>query len=970
MDQSEWIRTVMKHRPDGFDPYVEKHFHTDNGLQYGNWNKFQGQKTIDERSVFPNEIVIDIDTETTEKARKENRKVLTFLDNHGYDYVVADTGGTGFHIHLFFKYEGIDLEQYREYRIALYEYLKAKCSEEVDAETELWDEQPVRFDVSNSKGHLVRSIGGRKASSKNRKTTVLASSLKKEEISDQENVEYPARLPWMLEISKTGTDKADLSIQQIKDKVEEVKKEEKEFHDKEVETEYDTKISGIDDVRNLPASKVLDLIDKDYNKGTNFECPFHSDSNPSANLYEKDGVERLYCFSNSCAENGRAKVWNAVDILVEEGYTFKESLEKLSEKFDIDVQIGYNPNDYFGNNVKGNYVLQPENLADEIIEDNLFKNVRDGGFYVWRDDYWQEVTSSNDIIGGEVDKRLKNETAARHRNNVRDIIKNRESLKIDKEDFEVPEKKIPFKNGVYDLEEDELVDHKPEYNFDFKYEAEYRPEIENNDVERFINTLMPDSEKKQQKLREIAALSLAPWKINQKVPIFYGQGSNGKNQFVKIIWKMLGKESYHKTSARKLQNDNFEMASVVDKQMAFFDEFEDVSKPGELKSLIGDEQQNVREMRKESYTAKTSVFPVFAANELPNPRENSDGFYRRWEIIDFNQQFTSDPDDGNPNKVPVNKLEEEYMHKDAIDAFATSVIKDLHRLIESNELTDEQSTDEVRRVWKRKGNAVYAFIDKYLKQGELPDEDGVSTDDWIKKDELLSLVNSYMETHNNSKVKKHRLTKALDNHPDFRIWKNYRPEAKDGSRPTAYAGLNVDEKYVQDVKLFFNFNAYVSPPLTNINEIGSWFDIVDSDVAAKVLVYLTKKDKEEVTLFELVRKLELRQDDMADVNNCTFIKSGLDTFDGSGYPTYEIDEEAVKAADEKIDISTGEIQRPQSFVEKQIEGWSDNTQKEIEELLEKAAEVGFSKDRIKETIDGMKSEGILYEPEPGKVGKI
>jgi len=69
LNQSEWIKEVIKHRPEAFDPYVEKHFHTDEGLNYGSWDKYQGQKNIDERSVFPNEVVIDIDAEETETAR-------------------------------------------------------------------------------------------------------------------------------------------------------------------------------------------------------------------------------------------------------------------------------------------------------------------------------------------------------------------------------------------------------------------------------------------------------------------------------------------------------------------------------------------------------------------------------------------------------------------------------------------------------------------------------------------------------------------------------------------------------------------------------------------------------------------------------------------------------------------------------------------------------------------------------------
>lgn len=970
MNQSEWIKKIMKHRPDGFDPYVEKHFHTDEGLQYGSWNKYQGQKIIDERSVFPNEIVIDIDTENTEKAREENKKVLTYLDNNGYDYILADTGGTGFHIHLFFKYEGIDLEQYRDYRIALYKYLKEECSEKVNAETELWDEQPVRFDTTNSKGHLVRAVGGRKKDTGHRKTEVFTSSLKKQEIEDDDQVEYPERIPWMIEISKTGTSKADLSIQQIQDKVDEAKQQEKEMHDKKVKKDFETRIKGLDDVRDIPASEVLDLIDKDYKENTNFECPFHADSNPSANLHTKNDVERLYCFSNSCAENGRVKVWNAVDILVEEGYTFKEALQKLSDRFGVDVQIGYNPHDYFGENVKDNYVVQPQRLADEIMGEYQFKNVIGKAFYVWKDGYWQQIDEDNDIIGTEVDKRLQNESAARHRNNVREMIKNKETVKVDKEDFETPEGLIPFNNGVYSLEKRELVEHKSEYNFDYQYEAEYRPELENNDIQRFIETLMPDSETKRKKLREVAALSLAPWKVNQKVPIFYGQGSNGKNQFVKIIWKMLGQENYHKTNAADLQHDNFEMASIVDKQMAFFDEFEDVSRPGQLKTLVGDEQQKVREMRKESYTTKTSVYPIFAANELPNPQDESDGFYRRWEIIDFQQQFTPDENDGNPTLIPTKKLEEKYMSQEAINAFATSLVNDLERLIEQNQLTGQQSIEETRRMWKKKGNALYAFIDKYLTPGNLPDDDGGGTDDWIVKDELLEIVNNYMEVNNNSKVKKHRLTKALDSHPDFRIWKTYRPSTEDGSRPRAYAGIKFNEDNVPDVQRFLSFNAYTSAPIGRVNELGTWLDIVDNATIGKVLIYLSNNDDHEVPLFELVREVALSHDDVPELNSCKFIEMDSEAVDGSSYPTYKLDYQAIEEADEMIDLQNKEIVRPRDYVKDQVENWSRSTQKQKQDLIDKLSGNQFDEDVIEDVVEQLKSDGILYEPEPGKVSKI
>ena len=968
MNQQQWIKKILKKKPDGYDPYVEQHFETDQGLQYGSWNKYQGQKRIDERSILPNEIVIDIDAETTQKAIQENKKVITYLETNGYDNIIAHTGGTGFHIHLFFQYEGIDWDEYREYRIALYEYLKTKCREEVNAETELWDDHPVRFDVTNSKGHLVRAIGGRKTTTANRKTAVTPSNPEKTEVKKPGEVEYPANIPWSLKISKTGTDKADLSIKEINEKGEQVKQEEKKRHQKNVDTSnIDTRIKGIEDVRDIPASKVLDLLDIEYDKSKAFKCPFHDDNSPSANLHTQSSVERLYCFSGCVREDESIRVRNAIDIMEAAGYEFMDAIKKLSQEFDFNIQIGFNPRDYFDTNVKDNYVLQPQRLADEITKEYRFKNVIGEGFYVWKDDKWTELSDDNDIVGTEVDKRLQNETSAKHRNNVRDIIKNRPSVKYEKEEFQEPEGLIPFKNGVYDIEKDELVEHKPEYNFDYVYEAEYRPGLENDDVERFIHTIMPESEDDRRKLKEIAALCMAPWKINQKVPIFYGQGSNGKNQFVKIVWKILGDASYHKTSAAKLQNDKFEMASVIDKQMAFFDEFEDVTKPGQLKTFVGDEQQNVREMRKESYTAKTSVYPIFAANKLPNANDESDGFYRRWEIIDFKQKFTPEEGDGNPTKIPAKKLEEEYMNKDAIDSFATELVDIIKELNEDNTLTGQSTTEETRKKWKKKGNALYAFIDKYLKPGDLPDKDDGRTDDWIVKDELLQIVNNYMEVHNNSDIKKHQLTRALDSHPDFRIWKTYRPTTKDGDRPRAYAGIKFHENSSPDVQRFLQFIAYSSPPITKCNEHSKWVDMVDDPKVAEVLIYLTSNNGDEVSLFDLVKQVDLKHEHIADVKACEFIEIGEDSVNDEYYPTFCLDLDAVNEADIDIDLAAGKISRQESLVKSIVEvDFEEQDSIEIQELIDRVVEEKeISEDDVQDVVDKWLNSGEWYEPSPG-----
>ncbi len=977
MDQTAWIKEVMKKRPQGYDPYVEQHFETENGLQYGSWNKYQGQTQIDERSVFPNEIVIDIDAETTEKAKEENRRVLTYLQKNGYDCIVADTGGTGYHIHLFFEYKGISLEDYRSYRIALYEYLKAKCKEEVDADTSLWDDQPVRFDTTNSKGHLVRAIGGRKTSTENRKTAVTPSQLEKPETKKQEEVEYPQQIPWSIQISKTKTDKADLSIQEINKLVKKVKQQEEKKHKgQKTSTDLNTKVRGLKEARNIPASKILEAIDKDYKQDTNFPCPFHSDNNPSANLHTKDGVERLYCFSNTCAEDRPPKVWNAIDILEEEGYSFKEAIQFLEENFDVEVQIGYNPHDYFSENIHNNTTFDAEKMAEEIMQDHDIINItgEDQGLRIYKNGVWKSHQHAVEVIEREVNERLGRETGPNYRSNTKNMIQRDRRIQIEPEDFNHPERKLPFNNGVYDLDKDEFVEHKPEYYFTFKFDAEYKPDIDaESTVNEFIEDIAPESEEKQKKLKEVAALAIAPWKPLDVMPILFGKGSNGKNQYVEVIKKVIGKGNYHISSAKRHSNDKFESASLQDKLMVFFDEFGS-GDPDKLKRLT-DSEQSVRAMHQESEVKKTFFLPIFAANNLPNVNDNSEGFYRRWQIIDFNQKFT-DKEDDNPDLMKPSELENKYMNKKDIDLFATELINHLKDVLSANNLTDAQTQSEVRVIWEEKASAVYSFIDKHFTQGKRNYDEREVSDDYIIKKEMTKVVNSYLDSKNISKTDTAHITRILEKHPDLDVNTSARPEMKDGlkpDRPTAYEGIRIKDKMLQDVKGVLPLYAYRSTQLNRLTNYRKYLDIVEDDKTAIALYFLESHKNDSIDLPTLIKELDLTAEQLDTINKCKYIEKDISTVGDLAVPSYFVNSEKIDEDLPSEDIMTdnnGLVVRPFDWVKSEVDSWSKQTEVETEELVEKGTLAGFQKDSIEEAIKRLRKDGEVFEPKPGKVKRI
>jgi P4 family phage/plasmid primase-like protien len=652
------------------------------------------------------------------------------------------------------------------------------------------------------------------------------------------------------------------------------------------------------------------------------------------------------------------------------------TVEKVDvERFkdDIGFEESYNPLDYFTESVHGNEKFDAEKMAEELLDQHEFLKIqgRENGLKIYVDGVWKEQQFAVETIEREVNERLGQETSSRYRSNVKNIIKNHREVQIEEDKFEHPKMRIPYSNGVYDLEEGDLKEYQPEFYFTFKYDAEYRPELDNRDVEEFVEDIAPESEEKRKKLHEIAALTLAPWRVKEIMPILFGKGSNGKNQFVNVLKKILGKENYHISSSQRISEDKFESATMHEAELLFLDEFEDASSPSNLKRLT-DSEQNIRRMNKEPGTVETSVQPIFAANELPNPKEDSDGFYRRWQIINFTQKFTEE-DDGNPDKLSPTELEEKYMSKEAIDSYATSLVTHLEDVVERNKLTDQQSQSKVRAIWQEKASAVYHFIDNFLTQGDIKYSDDEKYGDYIIKKELTKLVNSYLDDNNLSKTNTQHLTRALEKHPDIDVNSSARPRPGDDidpDRPTAYEGVRIRDDRVHDVRAVLPLYAWRSPQLLRLTNHRKYVDITDNDKTAIAIEFLKQHSKKGVDMVKLIKELNLSHTELDSINSSDYIRKDQKEKNNVLVPFYSVNKSKLEEDVEDVDLvydKEGRSVRPLNWLRDEMDSWSKHTVKDIEEVVARGTAAGFSEDSIEEVISKLKDEGELFEPQPGRV---
>lgn len=148
-------------------------------------------------------------------------------------------------------------------------------------------------------------------------------------------------------------------------------------------------------------------------------------------------------------------------------------------------------------------------------------------------------------------------------------------------------------------------------------------------------------------LYEILAYCLYPAYPIERIFCLVGSGANGKSCFLGILRNLVGEQNVASTDLNMLIKSRFETARLHKKLVCLmgetdFNVMEHTEKIKRLvsgKDVVGFEVKNKNPFEDINY-AKL----IIATNNLPTTTDKTVGFYRRWTIIDFPNQFTEEKD--------------------------------------------------------------------------------------------------------------------------------------------------------------------------------------------------------------------------------------------------------------------------------------------------------------------------------------
>lgn len=496
------------------------------------------------------------------------------------------------------------------------------------------------------------------------------------------------------------------------------KKEIKQYIPKDVGEDITEKI-----LNSVSMKDVLSEIGIDTSKNPT-NCFSHSSSGGKCFGWDEEKAHCFHCDGS----------WNKFSLIRDaKKLNSKQTFEWFAEKSNLSEELKKSRYEYAKKNkeiVTSNNFINAVKVFGTESQVNRFNELqpiffdKSGLFWLWnKEKLCWEITDEIDLLNIINEYNGSNIIESKARTELINSLKQngRRNIPLD-----IKENWIQFENKIFDVKSGESFEASSKYFVTNPIPWKVSNKTDTPVMDKIFEEWVGKNNIKT--LYEIIAYCcLADYPIN-RIFCFIGGGMNGKSCFLTLLRKFIGNYNCCSTELDSLMTSRFEVTRLHKKLVCQMGEtnFNEMSKTSILKKLTGGDLIGFEYKNKNPFEEKNYAKIIIATNNLPTTTDKTVGFYRRWMIIDFPNQFTEKKDI--LSEIP----EEEYNN------LATKCITILKELLEKREFTNEGTVEERTKKYEDHSDPLEKFIKEYVEE----DSDGS-----IWKFEFEKRLNQWCESN-------------------------------------------------------------------------------------------------------------------------------------------------------------------------------------------------------------------------------
>lgn len=298
---------------------------------------------------------------------------------------------------------------------------------------------------------------------------------------------------------------------------------------------------------------------------------------------------------------------------------------------------------------------------------------------------------------------------------------------------------IAFKNGIYNLETDELIDFSPEYVITNKINYDYNPDAFCELVDNTFDKLSCNDESVRALLEEAVGYCFYRRNELRKSFILTGDKKNGKSTYLAMLKELLGDDNTVALDLGEL-GERFSSASLFGKLANIGDDIGDdfIANPAVFKKIVSGDWIKGEYKGQREFFFKPYCKLLFSANNIPRIKDKSGAVLDRLVIIPFDAKFSKDDPDFDPY------IKYKLIKPEALEYLILLGIKGLKRVLNNQSFTASSKVNKSIEEYEETNNPILLFF-KEIQLDEIVNE---PTSEVYKKYNEYCLANSFTPLSN------------------------------------------------------------------------------------------------------------------------------------------------------------------------------------------------------------------------------
>ena len=329
-------------------------------------------------------------------------------------------------------------------------------------------------------------------------------------------------------------------------------------------------------------------------------------------------------------------------------------------------------------------------------------------------------------------------TNSKVKNEILESMERIGRLKIPKP---APDKWIQFKDKAFSLRSGNIYPVQPNYFFTNPIPWELSENSETPIMDKLFEEWV--GKDNIQTLYEIIAYCCYR---NYPIHLLFcliGSGRNGKSCFQKLLCKFIGQTNVCSTELDDLLDSRFEKAKLYKKLVCSLGEtnFNIISKTSLIKKLTGQDLIGYEFKGKDPFDDYNYAKILINSNSLPSSDDTSEGFYRRWMIINFENTFPEGKD------IILTVKDEEFVN------LSRKICQILPKLLEKGAFTNQGDIESRKHNYIINSNPLEVFLNHICNK---------EVNSYVLYSELYSLYCKFLSNLKKRTVSHKEFTNSLE----------------------------------------------------------------------------------------------------------------------------------------------------------------------------------------------------------------